>query len=295
MRRQIDPSLLYRPQVDRPYSLHCGDCLDILPSIASGSIDCIITDPPYPMIKRPYGMMTEKEWDTMMRRLIPECRRVLKPSGSAVFILQPNSECVGRMRSWLWEFMAWTSREWGQVQDAWWWNIAAVPEAHAIQGRLMRPSLKSCVWLGSYDCYRNQDDVLWTESQSNAARRLEDRAARVNHPSGHGFEVHRACSSAIDRGGVTPFNVLPIANTNSSNSAGSNGHGAGTPLPLADWWTRFICPPGGTTCDPFMGSGTMGLAALDRGRRFMGIERDPGYFAIAERRIHERMQRCRPG
>jgi len=36
-----------------------------------------------------------------------------------------------------------------------------------------------------------------------------------------------------------------------------------------------------------MGSGTMGLAALARGRSFIGIEKDPGYFAIAEKRIGE--------
>jgi site-specific DNA-methyltransferase (adenine-specific) len=38
-------------------------------------------------------------------------------------------------------------------------------------------------------------------------------------------------------------------------------------------------------CDPFMGSGTTGVAALNTGRRFIGIEKDPGYFDIAEQRI----------
>jgi hypothetical protein len=132
-----------------------GDCLDVLPTLKSGSVDCVITDPPYPMIDRPYGKMTEAEWFAMMRVVVPECMRVLKPTGSAVFILQPNSERVGRMRTWLWEFMLWVGKEWGIVQDAWWWNTAAIPEAHAIQGRLMRTSLKACVWVGPSDCWRN--------------------------------------------------------------------------------------------------------------------------------------------
>jgi site-specific DNA-methyltransferase (adenine-specific) len=69
--------------------------------------------------------------------------------------------------------------------------------------------------------------------------------------------------------------------------AGENGHSAGTPFQLCDWWVRYISPPDGLVCDPFMGSGTTGLAALKRGRRFIGIERDAGYFATAERRLAE--------
>lgn len=91
----------------------------------------------------------------------------------------------------------------------------------------------------------------------------------------------------IDRGGATPFNVWVGANSNSSQGAGSFGHGAGTPFELSKWWTRYICPPGGVVCDPFMGSGTMGLAARAYGCQFIGIEKEdrPGYFPTAETRI----------
>jgi DNA modification methylase len=47
------------------------------------------------------------------------------------------------------------------------------------------------------------------------------------------------------------------------------------------------CPSGGTVLDPFMGSGTTGIAALQEGMRFVGIERDAGYMEIAKRRIME--------
>lgn len=46
-----------------------------------------------------------------------------------------------------------------------------------------------------------------------------------------------------------------------------------------------ICPPGGTVLDPFMGSGSTGVAALQTGRKFVGIEREPNYFTIARKRI----------
>jgi hypothetical protein len=264
-----------------------GDCLDVMSSLPDASVDAIITDPPYPEIDRPYGRMTEVDWHVMMRGVVEQSRRILKPSGSAMFILQPNSERVGRMRPWLWEFMAWTTREWGMVQDAWWWNVTAPPTIHCHRSRgLMRPSVKACVWLGGESCYRNQDEVLWTQSDANKAIAREDRALQYR-PSGLSMRRGRCAAVADERGGVTPFNVLPIANANSSNSAGSHGHGAGTPEPLADWWTRYICPPDGTILDPFVGSGTMALAAMKRGRKAIGIERDPGYFATACGRVEE--------
>ena len=45
--------------------------------------------------------------------------------------------------------------------------------------------------------------------------------------------------------------------------------------------------PHDTVFDPFMGSGTTGVAAVQLGRNFIGCEIDPDYFKIAEKRIHE--------
>lgn len=49
---------------------------------------------------------------------------------------------------------------------------------------------------------------------------------------------------------------------------------------------EFSCPPGGTVLDPFMGSGSTGEATRELGRQFIGIERDPGYFAAASARLN---------
>ena len=48
---------------------------------------------------------------------------------------------------------------------------------------------------------------------------------------------------------------------------------------------RLVTPPGGTVLDPFMGSGTTGIAAALEGFEFVGIDQDPDYVAIAEARI----------
>jgi DNA modification methylase len=44
-------------------------------------------------------------------------------------------------------------------------------------------------------------------------------------------------------------------------------------------------PPGGVVCDPFMGSGTTGVACMKKGRNFIGVEQVPDYFEISKHRI----------
>jgi DNA modification methylase len=268
-------------------TLHLGDCLEVMRSMADASVDAVICDPPYPEIKRDYGRMTEAEWHAMMRRVVPECRRILKPKGSAVFVLQPNSRKLGSMRPWLFEFQAWCCREWNMVQDAYWWNTAAMPGEFA---GLMRPSIKLCVWLGPADCYRDQDSILWDEAETSrvAVRCARARgSARETSPSGRSINRSKSGDCAARRGGVTPFNVFPTTHGQgkSGSVAGSFGHGAGTPLAICDWWVRYISPPDGTILDPFMGSGTVGIAALNRGRSFVGIEKMAKYHALASRRL----------
>jgi DNA modification methylase len=267
------------------YTLHHGDCVDILPTLPGASFDAIITDPPYPEISREYGRMTEADWLDMMQTLVPELRRVLKPSGSCVMVLQPNSKRVGRMRTWLWHFMAWVGDTWGIVQDAFWWNYTALPLGGAPSMGLMRGSIKPCVWLGSPDCYRNQETVLWQESERNKAMRLVPRILRGS-PSGRTVVNQKMGTAAVLRGGVTPFNLLPFESVNRWNDeGGAHGHGAGTPLELCRWWTRYICPPGGAILDPFAGTGTTGIAALEHGCEYVGIEKFSRYVPIAEGRL----------
>ena len=57
------------------------------------------------------------------------------------------------------------------------------------------------------------------------------------------------------------------------------------PLGLPALFVEICTQPDGMVLDPFMGSGTTGVAAARLGRRFIGIEQDPGHFATACRRI----------
>ena len=64
-------------------------------------------------------------------------------------------------------------------------------------------------------------------------------------------------------------------------------HPTQKPLGLMKWCVENYTQPTDTIFDPFMGSGTTGVAAVQLGRNFIGCEIDPDYFKIAEKRIHE--------
>lgn len=64
-------------------------------------------------------------------------------------------------------------------------------------------------------------------------------------------------------------------------------HPTQKPLPLMRWCIERVSKRGDTIFDPFMGSGTTGVACMQLGRNFIGCEIDPGYFKIAEKRISE--------
>jgi DNA modification methylase len=64
-------------------------------------------------------------------------------------------------------------------------------------------------------------------------------------------------------------------------------HPTQKPIALMKYLIEKLTQPGDTVVDLFMGSGTTGVACVQTGRRFIGIEVDPTYYAIAERRIAE--------
>jgi site-specific DNA-methyltransferase (adenine-specific)/modification methylase len=109
----------------------------------------------------------------------------------------------------------------------------------------------------------------------------------------------RTCESA-DRMLGSPFELAWINNparykmariqhggvVNADGAGIKRQHPTQKPIALMKWCLGFV-PDAETILDPFMGSGTTGVAAVQMGRRFIGIERDPGYFDIACRRIEQ--------
>lgn len=76
----------------------------------------------------------------------------------------------------------------------------------------------------------------------------------------------------------------------SEKAPARNCHPCVKPIALMAWLCRLVCPPDGIVLDPFMGSGSTALAAIREGFQFIGIERDPDYFAIAQARVQAELE-----
>ena len=80
---------------------------------------------------------------------------------------------------------------------------------------------------------------------------------------------------------ILRYSIAPVNGRN---------HPTEKPIELLIYLIEKMSDPGDTILDPFMGSGTTGVACVRTGRNFIGIEIDPGYFEIARRRIEEAQQ-----
>jgi DNA modification methylase len=90
-------------------------------------------------------------------------------------------------------------------------------------------------------------------------------------------ETHRLGSGVGRTDGANSDNTRPAFD--------KNHHPTVKPIKLMEYLITLITPPNGTILDPFMGSGSTGVAARNLNRNFIGIERDPEYMEIAKRRV----------
>jgi DNA modification methylase len=125
------------------------------------------------------------------------------------------------------------------------------------------------------------------------AKAIADSAVS-DHPSGNGFKRDSRLSyqnaDGTARGNDEQWNgVGGIRNRRSvwtiTTQPFPEAHFATFPPELPELCIKAGCPKGGTVLDPFFGAGTTGLVADRLGRNCIGIELNPGYAAIAEKRI----------
>ncbi|MBB6429192.1 DNA-methyltransferase [Algisphaera agarilytica] len=83
-----------------------------------------------------------------------------------------------------------------------------------------------------------------------------------------------------------PDNILRCANI----PPGKRHHSTEKPVEVMAYLIKALCRSGGIVIDPTMGSGSTGVAALRHGYRFIGIELDPGNFAVAKKRIDDELR-----
>mgnify|MGYP001581627338 CR=1 FL=1 len=260
-----------------------GDCEEVLNKLPDNSIDLIFTSPPYAdQRKKTYGGVSPDEYVDWFLPKAGQLKRVLKPTGTFILNIKERVvngerhtyviELILRMREqgWLWteEFM-WHKKnsypgKWpNRFRDNWERLIQFNKDRrfHMYQEAVMVP-------VGDW-----AKDRLAKLSDTDKIR----DESRVG--SGFGKNV----SNWLGRHLVYPTNVIHMA-TECSN----RDHSAAFPVELPAWFINLFTKPGDTVLDPFMGSGTTALAAIQLGRNFAGIDVSKEYVELARKRTaHE--------
>lgn len=126
------------------------------------------------------------------------------------------------------------------------------------------------------------DEVLAGFPESKGA--VSNGRKGKNGPVGDfGLGEQRQEPGYKDQGSAARF--FYCAKASKSDRDEGNIHPTVKPTDLMAYLCRMVTPPGGVVLDPFLGSGSTGKAAVREGFKFIGIEREPEYFAIAEARI----------
>lgn len=123
----------------------------------------------------------------------------------------------------------------------------------------------------------------WAHEQ--AAFHYCPKPSRTEREAGCEGLPTRSGAEAVDREEDSAGTQSPRAGAGRQAEEIANFHPTVKPIDLMRWLCRLITPPGGTVLDPFTGSGTTGCGAVLEGFRFVGIEREAEYHAIAEARI----------
>lgn len=116
----------------------------------------------------------------------------------------------------------------------------------------------------------------WAKSRLNNLSETDKVRDPSKVESGFGKNV----SNWVGRDKVYPTNVVHLA-TETSN----RGHSAAFPKALPEWFIKLFTQPNDTVLDPFMGSGTTVIMALEMGRKAIGIDIVPEYVEMVEKEV----------
>lgn len=282
-------------------TIHCGDCLDWLPTLPDNSVDLIATDPPYG-----HGLF---EWDKPpdVPGLGAEFARIVTPAGFvAVFGTMPYmfDWHAGLVTSG-WDFLehvAWIKRNSTPLC-----RLSRSHESILIYGRKGR---KFYQMKGPYEDVKFPGILVDAYTVGSLQRYVAALHARLNGKShnltrisrarisrefsnaygsnGRKFSAHRTTMSATATGArtVSYSNVWSFLPPGAAKRK-QHHHPTQKPLEIMRRLVTMLTPAETPTlvCDPFCGSGTTCVAAAIEGRRYLGCELNPEYVAIAENRI----------
>ena len=129
------------------------------------------------------------------------------------------------------------------------------------------------------------DDLLPGEKPGDPPFFYSPKASRSEREAGCEGLPARSGAEAVDRDEGSAGTQSPRAGAGRTAANVRNHHPTVKPVSVMRWLVRLVTPKNGLVLDPFAGSGTTGVACVREGFRFLGLEREAEYAAIAEARI----------
>jgi site-specific DNA-methyltransferase (adenine-specific) len=230
-------------------TLLCGDCLEIMPTLPS--VDAILTD-------IPYGT-TACKWDTVIP--FPDLWRVVK------YVLKPKGVFVTTASQPFTSALVMSNPDWFRYE--WIWDKQRGSD-------FLNANRKP---LESHD-----DIIIFSQNghQYNPQYWYAKPYKRTpNGTQSDNYGKRKTAYTESKDGKRFPKTVIGFPRD------GNRIHPTQKPVALYEYLIRTYTNEGDTVLDMCMGSGTTGVACVNTNRNFIGIEKDPTYFAIAEKRIKE--------
>jgi len=286
--------LLSRPAVYQTKlgAAYCGDSLDLLSELSDGSVDLVMTSPPFALQRqKDYGNPDQGEyvdWLSGFGRLV---HAKLKDSGSFVLDLGGayrkgvparslyNFRVLLRFCDELGFFLA---------EDFYWFNPSKLPSPiEWVNKRKMRAkdSVNTVWWFSKTEWPKANVSRVLAEYSDRMRRLLADPEGFYSpkkRPSGHDISA----GFGTDNGGAIPSNLLSIPNSE-SNSAylaackalNIKAHPARFPPKLPEFFIRFLTDPNDVVVDIFAGSNTTGMVAEVERRKWLAFDEELEYLA----------------
>lgn len=238
------------------YALHHGDCLEVMPGLEAGSVDCVIADPPYGT--------TACAWDSVIpfAPMWAAIKHAAKPRAAVVcFGSQPFTSALVMSN------LAW-------FKYAWVWEKSMLGDIMNAKNKPLKKHEDIAVFSEGTTANKSDRRMPYHPQGTRAIDVVKRNYYRLDGQAS--FKPKRPSHGVFLRQELTnyPVSILRFPNGNHDS-----------PHPTAKPIIRTYTNPGETVLDFTMGSGTTGVACMMEGRNFIGIELDPGYFKIASKRI----------
>lgn len=262
------------------FTLYVGDALDAMHNMEDESVDLIVTSPPYAdQRKSTYGGVKPDEYVAWFHEYTAEMFRILKPEGSLILNIKEKVVNGQRHTYVLKTVLDMIDMGWLWTEEYIWHKTTTTP------GKW--PNRFRDLWEHCYHFTKQKQFVMHQDevkvpigdwAKTRLAKLSENDKNRQASATGSGYG--RNMSSWVGKETVYPGNVL-----HGSSETQNRKHSAVYPVWLPEWFIKLFSTAGDTVFDPFMGSGTTAIAALNVGRSPVGVELLKDYADIAVDRV----------